>query len=425
MQKEKLSRHRSVQLNVLLLTLLLVCGLIFLVQAAIWAVRTGYLFAIPLFRDVREVAFADFFHVNHIVWENSPYFGDRSSYPPLVLLLCRIFTLFTDYSGGYEHVLETQPSAALSLIVFYLVFVVLFCLTVCALLRKYGLGTPVKIAAIAACLLTTGMIYELERGNCILYALLGSLAFLTWYDSESPLKRELALLALAAAVAVKLYPALFAVLLLRRRDIAALGRCACESVLLLVLPFLFFDRGLDNLPRFLHWLTDFSGTVEYGYNYSLSALFAILRDVFDRPVSDGMLPVARYAVLLLGGIFSLTAQKRYQALLCVTLVMLLFPSPSYTYTGIFLIVPILAFFCEREKSLRDLPYVFLLTAMVAPVYLGAVEPALSLYTHQLVQMTAMLLGLVWTGADGILYRLSRLFHPTEAANGLQQPEIPH
>ena len=58
------------------------------------------------------------------------------------------------------------------------------------------------------------------------------------YESDDPVKRELALIALAFATCMKLYPVIFGVLLLRKDKLKEATRCIVSGLVLFIVPFL-------------------------------------------------------------------------------------------------------------------------------------------------------------------------------------------
>ena len=99
------------------------------------AVNAKYIFEYPLFQRVRNILFSDFYHVNDMVFENSPYFEDQSSYPPFVLFLAKFFALFGDYSKGYGTVV-TQPLGVVAVVIYYGLFFASFCFLTYYLFKK-------------------------------------------------------------------------------------------------------------------------------------------------------------------------------------------------------------------------------------------------------------------------------------------------
>lgn len=409
------------RLNAIFVCTLCALALIGITQALVWGLKEPYIFAFPLFRDVREIPFADFWHTNHIAHENSPYYGDMSSYPPLVHLIALFFASFCDYTDGYESVYMSGLGAQLSLALFYLVFAAAFAWLEFCVLSKHKIPLPMQIAFVIASFFTVGMIYEYERGNYIIYSLLAALFFFAYYDDRRRVLRECACVMLGVAAGIKLYPALFALILLKERRFFAFFRCVAYSLLFLFVPFLFLDRGLSNVSQFLRWMGAFTAEeVGVGYNYSIAnfvgILSALLRGAPVAEVDQGTYGACAFVALgacLLSGLF---VNKSYKTFLASALVMLLFPDPSYVYAGIFLSIPLLGFLISERKDAWDIPYLILLALAVMPVYLGAVDSSHSLYVNQLVSSFAMAAMVPLLTVDAIVHRI-----PNRKKTPLQDP----
>lgn len=399
------------KVNVIFIALLLAAALVFVVQAAIWGMKEPYVFAFPLFRDIREIPFADYWHVNFIVHDNSPYYGDMSSYPPLVLVFARIFAAFADYTDGYETVyLDGGTGATVSLYLFFLVFAFLYALLIFRILEKKGFSLPVQIAFVVASFFTMGLVYNFERGNYVLYALLPALFFFGYYDSEKAWLRELAYICLGIATGIKLYPALFALILLHERKFFPFFRCVAYSLLSLFAPFFFLDRGLANIHQFIRWLVSFAvWQAEYGYNYSITNFLAIMASFFGgAPLAEADVSVYNvypYIVVALSLLSGLFANKKYKVFLGASIAMILFPNPSFYYSASFLILPMIAFLAEEKKDAWDIAYMALLVLSVAPVYMGTVDADYSLYVNQFVETIAMILMMFLLVADTLVHRI--------------------
>ena len=92
-----------------------------------------------------------------------------------------------------------------------------------------------------------GVLYGLERGNILLLCWPLMAFFILYRNSEKPLLRELACLALAIAAGFKLYPAFLGVLLLRDKNYLAAVRTVLYGVVCLCFPLFFFNEGLFGL----------------------------------------------------------------------------------------------------------------------------------------------------------------------------------
>lgn len=68
-------------------------------------------------------------------------------------------------------------------------------------------------------LFTAPYVFVFERGNMVIIALIGTCLYVLLYDSDKIYCRILAYFALAVAVAIKLYPAVFGILTVLKKGI--------------------------------------------------------------------------------------------------------------------------------------------------------------------------------------------------------------
>lgn len=115
-----------------------------------------------------------------------------------------------------------------------------------------------------------------QRGNSVLHiCILLCIAF-RWKDSESKVKRELALVLIAVTAALKIYPAIAGVLYLYEKRYKEALRLVLYGILLFFLPFVFFG-GLDGIRIFIgKILTKERGSSEPGWQSLRSLMFMLL-----------------------------------------------------------------------------------------------------------------------------------------------------
>ncbi|MBE6605030.1 MAG: DUF2029 domain-containing protein [Ruminococcaceae bacterium] len=184
--------------------------------------------------------FGDFFAAVSDAARGAAAYGERGViYPPLANLLLLLFSrlLPRAYLTGGDAAAWRQYNGA---VLFYLLFAVssVLLLYVCA--RHFLKDGTV---ALALCL-SFPVCFLLERGNMLLLALLPLLYFARYFESERPVLRELALVALGFCAALKLYPLLFSLVLLASRRWREFFRVLGYTAALCVLPSFFFGGPL-------------------------------------------------------------------------------------------------------------------------------------------------------------------------------------
>ena len=336
------------------------------------------------FQD-RDDVFMDWFNINYMVYNNSPYIGGDSSYPPLVLNIAKIFAAMADYDFGAGEA-RNSPEGIASILTFYAVSLIpTFALLWVACRRKQMKNGQIALLCLAF-LGSVPFLFEFDRGNYLLIALPFIFAFFLWYNSERRWAREAAYIGLSVAVGIKIYPAAFALILLKERRFAAFVRTACYSVLMLIVPFLFFEGGLDNISAFLYWLTDFAGskggevnTVVYGVSYSYSPynLPASIVAMLGPGVVDMDVLANAKAVELCGKILTVlfivlvfftgfASDRKWKVILSSALATMFVPSISFVYSATMCVIPIVFFLLDEEKCRLDYAYLALFLIAFVP-----------------------------------------------------------
>ena len=83
-------------------------------------------------------------------------------------------------------------------------------------------------------------LYMIERGNVLILCLITLAIFAFTYESESRVAREIGIIALATAAALKLYPALFMWLFISDKRYKDLIKCLAYFSVLMIIPSFFF-----------------------------------------------------------------------------------------------------------------------------------------------------------------------------------------
>jgi len=180
--------------------------------------------------------FGDFFAAVCDAARGAAAYSERGViYPPLANLLLMLFSrlLPRAYLAEGDAAAWRQYNGA---VLFYLLFAVVTVLLLYACARCFLKN---GVLALALCL-SFPVCFLLECGNVLIPALLSLLCFARYFESERPLLRELALVALGFSAALKLYPLLFSLVLLSARRWRDFFRVLGYTTLFCVLPSFFF-----------------------------------------------------------------------------------------------------------------------------------------------------------------------------------------
>lgn len=326
----------------------------------------------------------DYFSMLAKIHDLDPY-ARNTNYPAMCFLVWRFFYHFMPGipQGDDSSYLRDYMLAQLPYMLYTIVCVLVIALCVRHLLRTFKTG--VVNTVVIALLVSGPLIFTIERGNIILLALASLMPFICFYDSPKKWVRYLSYICLAFSAAIKIYPAIFALLVLSKGRLKEFAHLVIIGIVVFILPFFAFG-GLEAFETMIRGLFQYSGTSEaggLGYNFSFIILVKIVAALFGTNLQSVPLPftLAAFAVCLV--LFFLckdTWKKAFLlALMCVWA-----PSFSYTYVLIFFIPAVALFLANPPHGKRGylylglfvllfipyaLPYVSAISAVLGDVYL--------------------------------------------------------
>lgn len=297
---------------------------------------------------------ADATNVTGMIRDMNPYFSEaKGSYPPLSYLLFYPLMRLSPspeivYPYGSPYFLYYyQPIWTLLFVISIFICLILLYTTSVNQLTNFSV-VDANMTGIALCL-SYPMLYTIERGNILLLSVLTTAIFIYYYDSECKWKKECALLCLAIATGIKLSPAIFGVLLICYKDWKAVLRTVGYGVFFLIVPFFFFEGGIQNLTQFINNLKYISNDLIISSNIMGTGLLPSCLKYLDIFVEKHngtytitmnlyfIIEVIKYGVslMLLWGVFQV--QEKWQKVLNITIILLIFPRISFFYCTLYLI----------------------------------------------------------------------------------------
>ena len=364
--------------------------------------------------------FMDFF--NSIVnTYNNPY-DAKVIYPAICSLIFRLLLrmvrpvdfnaiVYQPDKSAQEPELKLYQSFMLTYVIFMTIVAVLFFLALGALMRSRGNGE--KGAMALFCLLSAPFMFLIDRGNILILSLVFAMLFVAYYDHKSRLVRELALVCLAFSISIKIYPVVFAVLLLNERKYKELIRAAIYTLIVFFLPFVFFG-GADGAIQFVKNLTSTSSNGSLGINRQLS---------FQKlPIWIGRLFGSRAAIWAtlgrvvlivfsaLGAFGAIVSKSRWKACAICACMIVGVPSMSSRYTLTFFIIPIILLLMEECEN-KGLSYVCLVIMsgilFVKPIQIWAWSEANRYFGYKIDSVLYVLLFIILC-VDAIIQFVKRV-----------------
>ena len=197
--------------------------------------------------------FMDFFNSIRDSAASNVYTERNSIYPPLAVAFFRFLGRMIPYAevaldprDNYE---MQKSQSCIMIYLFYTLIVVLGTYRLVykkAFDKKYESDYDKKTKRIAAVfsfltIFSYPLMYCMERGNIVSLAVAFTVFFVFFKDSESKAVREISYICLALAAGLKLYPAIFGLLLLFDKKYKEAIRLVIYGILAVVIPFILIN----------------------------------------------------------------------------------------------------------------------------------------------------------------------------------------
>lgn len=325
------------------------------------------------------VFFTDFSDSIYDSLFKDPYIERCAMYPALTYLFYRaigsVIPAGVIAEGSYS-IRDSYYGQLLFQIYCFLIFIALFC-AIIKIMRTNG--TANKVFAVAL-VLSSPVLFAYERGNSILLSLVFLLLFFGYKDSEKGYQRELALLCLAVSANIKLYPAVFGMILIADRKYARALRCMLYGIILFVVPFFFFG-GLKDIRIMFDNIFRTGGvfSVQYGYQVGIRHLLSYIAAVTSKPEIVARTSELTFFALLLMLFTFFFSTKYFKKVLALGLICTLIPSFGWLYTTVYMIPAVIYYY--KDMSYRENNYIytfcFLLLLCQFPIDISSILPVIN------------------------------------------------
>ncbi len=201
------------------------------------------------------------------------------------------------------------------------------------------------------------MVYCFQRGNLIMLAAVLTMFFVFNRNSKNKYIREISYISLAVAAGLKLYPAIFGLLLLFDGKYKQAVRLAVYGIVFIFVPFVFYG-GISAVADFIENATSFSGKssvrMKAGY-ICVDAISHYISEFFNVPFNriNTVLLTVTYSAATGVLVFSV---KEWQKCWALAYMIMNFASFSRTYTLLFALIPFLIFILQKDRKKKDVIY---------------------------------------------------------------------
>lgn len=375
-------------------------------------------------------SFYDFYSClkDNVYWNRTDlYLNNPTIYPPLAnfiyMLITRCMSIQTvkelEVFESLKYVKSLQE-CSLYFVIYMNVLLIGYYL-VCTSLKKGSKNERVVFSILT--LFTVPFIYQFERANIIFLSLIFSMCFFLWYDCENKYMRELSYIALAFAAGIKIYPAIYGVLVIKKGRYKDALRLIIYGILLFILPFAVYGNIGDNLLAFVENLTNTSE----GFNMTRIGCqldFESISKYLFYFLGDKRIFVSRIITTFLafsGIVGVLVLDDGWKNVLLMTCLLIGIPGISYTYTAIFMVIPVIIYLDSKEKSAKDIIYGLGMLLVIIPLPFCWLEGRGDVYysymnvtTPMLIESISLLLMTSLLVAEAFLKIFNKLRHVSSA-----------
>lgn len=325
-----------------------------------------------LFEDGRWML-SDFFFTLRSLVDGDPY-GNSEIYMPLTYLLLYPFSQLADYASltvEHDRVYLNECWGIPVGMVSYMFLLLLMSLLFWHSLQKLNRKNYLSNWSIGLLFFSSIFIFSIERGNLIILSAALVNYFFAYYKDSDRRKVFFALFALCIASILKIYPAIFGLLLLKEKRYKDVLWCFAIGLPLVFLPYLAFKGGLNNVPihlsnianmqgefstKWIHFfgITKFADFLYYSV-YITGPTYSILHTVLSL-LNQILLLVTIAIVVLSNNAF----WKNAMLLSCA---LILYPTNSGFYCGLYFF-PVLCIFMGETNANKTLQYIILILSCI-------------------------------------------------------------
>lgn len=343
-------------------------GVILIISIIIGINTNGQAVANILFqRENNQFYFSDFFGSVRDTGISANAYDNAVIYPPLAVMFFNFVAKFFPL-GLTTPELKNTSMGMVCILLYYVLTSVVFVLLVHKLKKS---NKTDKLLFSFFMLTSLPMVWMFERGNVVNIAFVCLLFYIYGYDSKNKWIRQFSYIALAISTAFKVYPVIFGLLLLRKKNnLKNILSCIGWGVGFFFVPF-FFTGGLKQLPTLISntlYTSSSFGEKGYGFKVGLNTIFNFLGEVtghnyaFSLAANAAVIFIAISAILLLlFGKFN----AKWKLVAVGSIFLVIIPGFSFIYNIIYMIIPLMMFLDEKKQSKLDYIYAVLFSLQFA------------------------------------------------------------
>lgn len=317
----------------------------------------------------------DFFNMLACLDKHNPY-KMKVNYPPMCFVILKVLYRFIptsirgDDANGfyYRELMHSQ--------VMYILCTIILVWGTIELIKYSYKGTNKEKTVFALGIIFSGpFLFTFERGNLFIISFVCLLVFINLYDSDKTSLRWCAYFALSLSAAIKIYPAVFGLLILcKKRYKEALGTAALGVVMFVAPSFIFGGPKIfQTILQGMQEAERLQGDTGMGCNFCFGNLLKIIGVLSGNAIEQNLIIslLVPFVICLLIFVCSKDDWKKVYA---IALFCIWIPNFSYTYTLLLFVLPVICFLgTDKNPSLYDYLYGLLFLFILIPLCLPKME----------------------------------------------------
>lgn len=271
--------------------------------------------------------------------------GDNACFPPLAYVFYYVYGKISTAGEEINNfiVLSQMPYQLLMYVLYSVVGVVILVYAIETLNVKEW---EKKLLAFSIVLSTPLFMGALERGNMTLYVIAFLLLALHWKGSDNALKREAALLLIAVAAGLKIYPAFMGILYIKEKRWKEAVRLIVYGILFFFGPFVFFGN-VSGFKAFWNVITMMLGGIHQQRVQFFQGILGFAG------IYGTAAQIANYIFLIVLFLLILVSKNNLRTMTFLAAAMAFFPTGAYRYTLLYFLMPLYVMCREYKKLTAD------------------------------------------------------------------------
>lgn len=316
---------------------------------------------------VKNANFSDFFTPMQKPIDLTYKPPHRSNYPPLANLFFYCLRRLGTAQEYEDFIYDTTLGLALLL---YVSLSIVFLYEIYKKMFRYGNPVVNNLCALAL-LLCGPYLFLYSRANNVLMILPFLAFFVLYYDSGHKVLREAAMIFLALAVAIKIYPVFYMLLLVKKDSWKKCVRQLIYIAFFFFTPFLAYGRG--SIMDFIANLLDRDQRYVLNHTIGLKSSIQMIAGLWTGKIFMNDYHMIKVIGLIVVLVIFVYADCKWKKIFAVSLLSIWVFNGSFFYNLCYLGIPFLYFLDEREKSRWNGVYMALFLAVFMITFLPEID----------------------------------------------------